>query len=140
MSNNFWNTSNSVYGNWYNSSNNTRENLSTYPAYIRNASDYSNIFTPYLRYRAPNNTGVSLYRPNLNRSRNTISGCMTIKKLREISELCVADGCDRCSICQDNIENSTVVRKLNCSHKFHPNCIDEWFDNNNTCPLCMKRF
>lgn len=42
---------------------------------------------------------------------------------------------DVCPICYDplNENNSECVRKWNCSHRFHRNCIQNW---NNGCPLC----
>ena len=40
-----------------------------------------------------------------------------------------------CSICLD--KNKQKIIKLNiCKHKFHKICIEEWIQNNNTCPLC----
>jgi len=41
-----------------------------------------------------------------------------------------------CSICCDDISNSQIVRKINCSHKFHYKCIDEWLETNTKCPIC----
>jgi hypothetical protein len=29
-------------------------------------------------------------------------------------------------------------RELNCNHIFCYECIDKWFKNNNTCPICKK--
>jgi hypothetical protein len=40
-----------------------------------------------------------------------------------------------CAICLDDIEHSDVVYKLKCSHVFHTH-VEDWFANNNTCPLC----
>ncbi|XP_055593246.1 uncharacterized protein LOC129744644 [Uranotaenia lowii] len=44
-----------------------------------------------------------------------------------------------CSICFDLIfdkDNTTWV--LPCKHKFHPECIDRWVQQNNSCPICRK--
>ena len=39
-----------------------------------------------------------------------------------------------CPICH---EEDTVVRQtLACNHTFHHHCIQRWFMQNNTCPLC----
>jgi len=44
---------------------------------------------------------------------------------------------DMCVICQDNINNNDIIRKIiNCSHIFHINCIDTWFSKSTKCPLC----
>jgi len=45
------------------------------------------------------------------------------------------DEVDICPICYDPLteNNSDCVRKWNCSHKFHKECIQSW---NNGCPLC----
>lgn len=41
-----------------------------------------------------------------------------------------------CSICYaDPVENEKW-RQLICNHKFHPDCIDPWIRQHNTCPLC----
>ena len=42
-----------------------------------------------------------------------------------------------CSICQLNIEENTICRKLNnCAHYFHVSCIDRWLQEHNSCPTC----
>jgi hypothetical protein len=44
---------------------------------------------------------------------------------------------DICAICQDDIEENQIVRRLNhCHHSFHSNCIDVWFTTNVHCPTC----
>lgn len=44
---------------------------------------------------------------------------------------------DICSICRQNLENNEILRKLKpCSHQFHLNCIDRWFEKNVFCPIC----
>jgi hypothetical protein len=41
-----------------------------------------------------------------------------------------------CTICCEDITNSQIIRKINCEHKFHYNCIDEWLETNTKCPIC----
>ncbi|KAJ9071424.1 hypothetical protein DSO57_1037028 [Entomophthora muscae] len=41
-----------------------------------------------------------------------------------------------CSICLCPLEENDLVRQLVCSHYFHCTCIDRWFENHRTCPLC----
>tara|TARA_Y100000389_G_scaffold46344_2_gene41286 strand:- start:11256 stop:12020 length:765 start_codon:yes stop_codon:yes gene_type:complete len=57
---------------------------------------------------------------------------------------------EMCTICLQPLENKMVykyssnkknikrrkMKVLKCFHKFHKNCIKEWFYNNNTCPVC----
>lgn len=44
---------------------------------------------------------------------------------------------ETCSICRENFETNNIIRKLNnCNHFFHQSCVDNWFANNITCPLC----
>ena len=43
---------------------------------------------------------------------------------------------EECSICMDII--GSVYHKLKCGHKFHINCLDEWSNENKTCPLCRN--
>jgi len=41
-----------------------------------------------------------------------------------------------CSICLDN--NSIEWVELKCKHKFHYDCINNWININNTCPICRQ--
>ena len=44
-----------------------------------------------------------------------------------------------CAICQDSIAETDSCRKLNgCSHSYHVNCIDQWFQTNINCPTCRQ--
>ena len=44
-----------------------------------------------------------------------------------------------CAICQDAITETDSCRKLNrCSHTYHVNCIDQWFQTNINCPTCRQ--
>ena len=62
----------------------------------------------------------------------------SIRTLRESSTVHIFNELETtktCSICRDNFEDSSVVRKLGCDHIFHINCIDTWFESNIRCPL-----
>ncbi len=41
-----------------------------------------------------------------------------------------------CVICQEDIENNSVIREIHCKHSFHINCIDNWLTENKKCPMC----
>lgn len=41
-----------------------------------------------------------------------------------------------CSICLDGITEQSQT--LPCSHSFHQNCINEWLNRHNSCPLCRR--
>lgn len=42
-----------------------------------------------------------------------------------------------CSICRIPFDNNSIIRKIkHCNHYFHINCIDNWFKENRTCPVC----
>ena len=44
--------------------------------------------------------------------------------------------CGMCSICRENINLYEVSRLLFCMHSYHLRCIDTWFTENKTCPIC----
>jgi hypothetical protein len=53
------------------------------------------------------------------------------------SELSSTDIC--CSICLEGYEESSVIRKLKCSHLFHKDCIDPWLlKESYKCPVCRN--
>ena len=41
-----------------------------------------------------------------------------------------------CSICLSDIFENKII--LICDHEFHFNCLNEWINRNNSCPLCRK--
>ena len=43
-----------------------------------------------------------------------------------------------CVICKEILKEKEKIRVLNCFHIFHINCIDKWFKDNKTCPICKK--
>jgi len=43
---------------------------------------------------------------------------------------------NKCMICQCEYEEGESLKTLTCFHKFHSECIKEWFKNQNFCPIC----
>ena len=43
-----------------------------------------------------------------------------------------------CCICLDKFEENNNSIVLNCSHRFHKECILNWFKKELNCPLCRK--
>lgn len=46
------------------------------------------------------------------------------------------DKSDNCSICLENYYKDNIINALKCGHKYHKDCIDDWINDNNNCPLC----
>ncbi|KAL6121706.1 hypothetical protein NUSPORA_01336 [Nucleospora cyclopteri] len=44
----------------------------------------------------------------------------------------------RCTICYDDYKHGCKVKILPCDHHFHNECIEEWFNVKDSCPLCKK--
>ena len=49
---------------------------------------------------------------------------------------------DQCVICKEDIEIGRNMMRLDCDgqHTFCQACIEEWFANKNTCPICRHSF
>ena len=49
---------------------------------------------------------------------------------------------DQCSICMEDIDVGRRMRRLTCDgqHYFCQECIEKWFAEHNTCPLCRHIF
>lgn len=48
--------------------------------------------------------------------------------------------CKDCAICLDEFETGEMCQVLpSCNHVFHYKCINHWFMENLTCPICRKR-
>ncbi|MCI01740.1 E3 ubiquitin-protein ligase RNF12-A-like [Trifolium medium] len=42
----------------------------------------------------------------------------------------------KCCICQDEYVVGDEVGRLQCSHKYHVDCIQDWLRLKNWCPIC----
>jgi hypothetical protein len=64
---------------------------------------------------------------------------MEIEKMeeKEKKEEKIKDEENECSICLENIEESSkkIVR---CGHIFHGECIGKWLEGHDKCPLCIQ--
>ena len=61
------------------------------------------------------------------------------KTNKELKEVLFQDNTDKnCSICLEDYSKKDKVVQLDCSHIFHRNCIETWFQNKDlkNCPLC----
>ena len=48
---------------------------------------------------------------------------------------------DQCSICMEDVDVGRIMRRLTCDgqHYFCQQCIEGWFAEHNTCPLCRHK-
>ena len=46
---------------------------------------------------------------------------------------------DYCVICMKNITYKNELKGLPCKHKYHKECIHNWLQHNNTCPICREK-
>ncbi|CAD8176704.1 unnamed protein product [Paramecium pentaurelia] len=65
--------------------------------------------------------------------KNHISQCTTFQQ-QQIKE---QQGVVNCTICLEDIEENKI--QLDCSHFFHKDCINNWIQKQNKCPVCKKR-
>lgn len=50
----------------------------------------------------------------------------------------IPDNNHTCTICFDEYHRGNRIKFLPCDHHFHADCIDEWFNVRDSCPLCKK--
>ena len=43
---------------------------------------------------------------------------------------------ESCSICLEEFKTGDNIKKLNCTHIFHKECLEPWLNNNINCPMC----
>uniref|UniRef100_A0A0D9X8P5 RING-type E3 ubiquitin transferase n=1 Tax=Leersia perrieri TaxID=77586 RepID=A0A0D9X8P5_9ORYZ len=52
----------------------------------------------------------------------------------EVSEPAAA-----CAICKDDLPLASPARRLPCGHLYHSDCIVQWLEMRNSCPVCRSR-
>lgn len=45
-----------------------------------------------------------------------------------------------CIICKNLITNNFTILQCNCKIIYHTECINIWFKNNLSCPICRKQW
>ena len=45
-------------------------------------------------------------------------------------------GGTECAICLETPSREQTVRRLRCEHEYHAVCVDTWFRESTTCPVC----
>ena len=43
---------------------------------------------------------------------------------------------ESCPICYVDYENNQQIKKLNCNHAYHENCLSIWLEKKKECPVC----
>ena len=83
--------------------------------------------------------------PGLNRRSENLQNHRTINQNTELSVYFKEDQNDNednediCAICQEVIENNSIIRKIKtCNHFFHSTCLDTWLEDHVTCPSCRQ--
>ena len=41
-----------------------------------------------------------------------------------------------CSICLEEYKYNEMLSVMSCDHKFHKDCLKDWLQKSNVCPLC----
>ena len=49
---------------------------------------------------------------------------------------------DQCQVCLEEVDVGRLMKQLDCEgrHSFCSGCIDQWFANHKTCPICRQVF
>jgi len=70
--------------------------------------------------------------PNSFGSQHTLSQSSSAKRQR-------CESNPICSICQERLTESDLVKTLPCAHSFHRNCAEQWLRRKPVCPNCRCR-
>ena len=57
---------------------------------------------------------------------------------RETPQKGVGATLESCLVCQCSYEDGDTLRRLPCNHHYHVDCIDQWLQMKNTCPVCKR--
>ena len=80
---------------------------------------------------------TNLFTMALNQNFTDVPVVPTNQQVDTATTLGTGGSTEPCAICQDAMEPSQPVRRINrCQHAFHRSCIDTWFESGVTCPIC----
>lgn len=92
----------------------------------------------------PNRMGISALQ-NLKENQKMSSFIFNTGKYMEFfeipSSICFAEdsvSSECCLVCKCEFELNDSIYKIECDHKYHVECLNEWFKTALTCPLCNE--
>lgn len=62
-----------------------------------------------------------------------------LHRVTKTSQFSSKDAQDQCSVCLMDFEHGDSLRTLECGHRFHMACIDQWLAQSGQCPVCKKQ-
>tara|TARA_B100001093_G_C26774639_1_gene991759 strand:+ start:481 stop:1089 length:609 start_codon:yes stop_codon:yes gene_type:complete len=89
-----------------------------------------------------NQSGVMSQLFNTLLNGDPVSNSLSLQTIQDKTEILhysdiSSDSNVMCAICRVPFERNSIVRKIRgCNHYFHIGCIDNWFKDNTTCPVC----
>jgi hypothetical protein len=128
---------NTFYYNIYNNSEDVSNSLindySNDFYYANNNNNIENILSAYI---GGNNILENVLNLSFEEAPTTISKNENQEiKLEEVIYT-KSDGDETCTICLSLLENGDSIGHLDCNHKFHFDCINEWCKYKSQCPMC----
>ena len=121
----------------FSENNNDNSNLNTV-VHINQLSNNQNIPTYDIDININNNMTDMSYE-NLSNLQNVPRSGVSENSLNNSTRLFINElRYDFCIVCQSSFKLNDIIRSLPCGHQFHQNCIDRWFLENNTCPICIS--
>ncbi|KAD0644031.1 hypothetical protein R6Q59_003147 [Mikania micrantha] len=105
---------------------------------------FMGFFSIYIRRRS-NNVGGSIRRALSIRRATAASRGLDSSVIETfptfvystVKGLKIGKGALECAVCLNEYEDEETLRLIpKCDHVFHPECIDAWFENHVTCPVC----
>ncbi len=72
----------------------------------------------------------------LNKYKSTRIRVLTVELIKNLPVSIIPPDDNICSICLEEAQENDQWKVLNCGHKFHSICIEEWLFKNANCPFC----
>ncbi len=72
----------------------------------------------------------------LDKYKSTRIRVLTVELIKNLPVSIIPPDDNICSICLEEAQENDQWKVLNCGHKFHDLCIDEWLFKNANCPFC----
>lgn len=62
-----------------------------------------------------------------------------LRQVTKTSQFMQGDASGQCSVCLMDFEQGEALRQLECTHRFHMCCVDQWLFQSGQCPVCKHR-
>uniref|UniRef100_A0A6C0KCH2 RING-type domain-containing protein n=1 Tax=viral metagenome TaxID=1070528 RepID=A0A6C0KCH2_9ZZZZ len=102
----------------------------------------SSVFDTFLQFYFDNTNENNMYDDDENidyQNANSVHNIATTQYKGRVTSLAEIEPGNECAICFEEFDETSRIALTDCDHCYHIDCINKWYIQNQTCPICRNK-